>query len=86
MSIRVIRHDLPREEKVKNPHRRRIAKKQGGSPHMTYLVPTEETTRFCCVEDVYKGLEAGLVKTLVPDPGPKVEMVEGPMGMEERLA
>ena len=85
--LHVVRHDQVREERVKNPHLKRMAKR--GITAQTYIireVPVEETVRFCTVEDVLLGIETGLVKTLVPDPGPKVEMVEGPIGMEERPA
>lgn len=84
VTIRVTRHDWAKDEKVKNPHLKRMAKKGlTGKTVLIREVPVEETVRFCTVKDALLGLEAGLVKTLVPDPGPKVEMVEGPGGMEE---
>jgi hypothetical protein len=85
VNIQVTRHDWAKEEKVKNPHLKRMAKK--GFTGRTVLireVPVEEIVRFCTVQDALLGLKAGLMKTLVPDPGPLMEMVEGPKGMEEK--
>ena len=84
VTLHVTRHDQVKEEKVRNPHVKRMVK-QGltGKTFMIREVPVEEIVRFCNVQDALIGLEVGLVKTLLPDPGPKVEMVEGPGGMEE---
>ena len=84
VTLRVTRHDWVNEEKVKNPHLKRMAKQgRTAMTHMIREVPVEETMRFCTVKDALMGLEAGLVKTLVVPPEPPMEMLEGPGGMEE---